>query len=136
MSEAHKQALGEIEDIIVNQYEEREEPYTLEEVTSILDSIVEVIDKQQGNAPAPAADPLETLCECGREPSDCATSAGADYHADRDDFIAYGEPKTYEEFARQNGDTDDTDDSTGPDAAELRRRRAGFTPGPQHERSE
>lgn len=61
----------------------------------------------------PAADPLETLCECGREPSDCATSAGADYHADRDDFIAYGEPKTYEEFARLNGDEDE--DAPEPD---------------------
>lgn len=46
-------------------------------------------------------------CECGRHAEDCAMSEGADYHADRDDYIEYGEPASYEEFARLNGDDDE-----------------------------
>lgn len=46
-------------------------------------------------------------CECGRHAEDCAMSEGTDYHADRDDYIEYGEPASYEEFARLNGDDDE-----------------------------
>jgi hypothetical protein len=78
---------------------------------------------------------------------------GDDETQARMDFTAYadqsrnhygrasGEPVTLmqngEPISEHYGDNDTgDDDSTGPDAAELRRRRAGFTPGPQHERGE
>lgn len=34
----------------------------------------------------------DDLCECGRPPGDCATTEGAEYHMDRDDFLKHGVP--------------------------------------------
>lgn len=34
----------------------------------------------------------DLLCECGRDPEDCAVTEGSDYHMDRDDYLRHGVP--------------------------------------------
>jgi hypothetical protein len=71
------------------------------------------------NEPQDASDDEETICECGRPPETCASTHGADYCCDVDDWRKHDKPKTWEEFEKLH---------FGAEAAGEERTQAGNTP--------
>jgi hypothetical protein len=68
----------------------------------------------------------DSICDCGRGVAGCASAAGADYCADRDEYEEAHEPDTFAAFCRATGrpvddedegdeDDDDDEDEDGDD---------------------